>query len=172
MPQEKPEKKGSYEEGRSHLAKVNGIAIRLNRFPEGVNATKVANLQLINSKWAEGLQTLRAKLTDVKVAMKSAIEKHGNVPSGLASGADGFIDQFSNQFNSYSFELIVMRLQEGAELKAWKEKGVSQIRDIQSLLNSMTGKMILKNPFVPIDFAAFEKLLKTIEKSILLYSGN
>ena len=81
------------------------------------------------------------------------------------------IDDFTEKFKHFSFETVLMKLEENQDLKKWKEKGLSQVRDIRTLIDSPVGTMITKNPFDPIEWAAIKKIVNTIEKSILLYRG-
>ena len=172
-------KKGAYEEGRTHLKKIQGILTRLNRFPEGVNAQKLKSLKDISGKWKNALASLQSQIDTLTSKISKEIKEENN-PALNDSDVVSIINKFYENLQKSNFDLAIMKLEEAKEksktdpnaakeLKKWKEAGLSLVRDCKTLTSSALAQKLTENPFSKVDLGAFNKTLNTIEKSILLY---
>ena len=163
-------KKGAYAEGRTQLKKIQGILTRLKRFPEGVNAQKLKSLKDISGKWSSALAGLKSQLDKLNAEIIKVIKEENN-PELNETDIVNIINNFYKEFTKNNFDLAIMKLEAGEDLKKWKEIGLSQVRDYRALTTSPVGQKLMENPFLKIDWGAFNKTLNTIEKSFLLYKG-
>lgn len=165
---EKSGKHARYEEARAQLKEIRRIHTRLNRYPNGVNAHKLANLDKVSETWKASIQQFKKSINALVEIVKQDASGEGRFTNFEQS-----ILSFTEQFTEADFAVVILRLKlkQGSpkSIAKIREQGMSLVRDKQSILKGSMSTQLQNNPILPMDFKELERRLASIEKTFLLF---